>query len=67
MSEPILRPLSQPAALSAELILVQALDLEGDERSWVPQRTGVRFRPLILNVSQGYYVDLFSGKIPHPY
>ena len=29
-----------------------------DERLWVPQTADVSFRPLLLNVSQGYYVSL---------
>ena len=29
-----------------------------DERLWVPQTADVSFRPLLLNVSQGYYVNL---------
>ena len=34
-------------------------DLDGiDEREWVPQTDTVSFRPLLLNVSQGYYVNL---------
>ncbi|PYH87251.1 hypothetical protein BO82DRAFT_5968 [Aspergillus uvarum CBS 121591] len=30
----------------------------GDERLWVPQAPGVWFRPLLLNVSHGYFVNL---------
>ena len=34
-------------------------DLDGiDEREWVPQTDTVSFRPLLLNVSHGYYVNL---------
>jgi len=34
-------------------------DLDGiDEREWVPQSDTVSFRPLLLCVSQGYYVNL---------
>jgi len=29
-----------------------------DERLWVPQTPDVSFRPLLFNVSQGYYVNL---------
>lgn len=29
-----------------------------DDRLWVPQTADVSFRPLLLNVSQGYYVNL---------
>ena len=38
-----------------------ALD-EVDERVWVPQTADVSFRPLLLNVSQGYYVNLLRVK-----
>ena len=31
---------------------------EPDESFWVPQAEGVAFRPLCLNVTQGYYVNL---------
>ena len=38
-------------------------DLDGiDEREWVPQTSSVSFRPLLLNVSQGYYVNLLRVK-----
>ncbi len=32
--------------------------IPGDERDWVPQSDCVSFRPLILGVSQGLYVNL---------
>jgi 2,4'-dihydroxyacetophenone dioxygenase len=36
-----------------------ALDLDGaDERLWVPQAPNVSFRPLLLSVSHGYFVNL---------
>ena len=38
----------------SDLIVPGALDLDGDEQSWVPQAEGVWFKPLILCVSQGY-------------
>jgi len=41
----------------AELFLPHGLALD-DEAAWVPQADGVWFRPLILNVTQGYYVNL---------
>ena len=31
-----------------------------DERLWVPQADGVFFRPLCLNVSQGYWMNLLK-------
>ena len=32
------------------------LELDGEEREWVPQSADVSFRPLVLCVSQGYYI-----------
>ncbi len=40
-----------------EMFLAGALDLDGDGL-WVPQAPDVWFRPLILNVTEGYYVNL---------
>lgn len=34
-----------------------ALDLQ-PERIWIPQAPGVSFSPLLLNLTQGYYVNL---------
>ena len=48
----------QPFGMLPDLIVPDALDLDGDEQSWVPQAEGVSFKPLILCVSQGYYVNL---------
>ena len=43
--------------------LPQAGDLGSiDEREWVPQTETVSFKPLLLNVSQGYYVNLLRVK-----
>ena len=41
---------------AAEMFLAGALDLDGG--IWVPQATEVWFRPLMLNVTEGYYVNL---------
>jgi hypothetical protein len=42
-----------------DLVEPGALDIDsGDERLWVPQADGVVFRPLILSVSQGYFVNI---------
>jgi 2,4'-dihydroxyacetophenone dioxygenase len=35
----------------------RSLDLDGDVASWIPQAEGVWFRPLLLAVSSGYYID----------
>ena len=42
-----------------DLVEHEALDLDAvDERLWVPQSDGVVFRPLILSVSQGYFINI---------
>jgi len=48
----------QPTAMLPDLLLGGALDLDADDESWVPQAEGVWFRPLLLSVSGGYYVNL---------
>ena len=48
----------QPAGILAEIVVGGALDLDGDERLWGPQADGVAFRPLAMNVGQGYFVNL---------
>jgi 2,4'-dihydroxyacetophenone dioxygenase len=50
--------LPQPAGMVADTFVASALALDGDERDWVPQSPTVAFKPLILNVSQGYYVNI---------
>lgn len=50
--------LPQPTGMVDDLALSGALDLDGDEQDWVPQSEDVAFRPLILNVTAGYYVNL---------
>jgi 2,4'-dihydroxyacetophenone dioxygenase len=51
--------LPQPAGMVPEVFVPAVLDLDGgDPRDWVPQSTHVSFKPLILNVSQGYYVNI---------
>src|SRR5947209_8475698 len=49
---------SQPAGMVPDVFVGSALELDGDEREWVPQSDTVAFRPLVLNVSQGYYVNI---------
>jgi 2,4'-dihydroxyacetophenone dioxygenase len=41
-----------------DTFVAAALDLDADERAWVSQSPDVAFRPLILNVSQGYYINI---------
>ncbi len=46
----------QPAEALAEIVVPRAIP--EDERLWVPQAPQVWFRPLCLNRSQGYWVNL---------
>lgn len=42
-----------------DLVVPNVLDLDNiDERLWVPQSKDVWFRPLLLSVSHGYFVNL---------
>jgi 2,4'-dihydroxyacetophenone dioxygenase len=50
--------LPQPAGVIPDIFVAAALDLDADERAWIPQSPDVAFRPLILNVSQGYYINI---------
>ena len=53
---PYARP--QPFGMQLDLLNPHAMDLDAEPELWVPQAEGVEFRPLLLNVSQGYYVNL---------
>ena len=57
---PYQRP--QPTGMRPDMLLADAINLSVDERLWVPQAAGVWFKPLILNVSEGYYVNLLRVK-----
>lgn len=48
----------QPYGVAEDLVILGALDLDGDESLWVPQSPDVWFRPLLLSVSNGYFVNL---------
>lgn len=48
--------LPMPVDAPAEIVVNPALPV--DERVWVVQAENVSFRPLCLNVSQGYWVNL---------
>ncbi len=48
--------LPQPAAAIPDLVVSPAIPV--DERVWVPQAENVWFRPLCLNASAGYWVNL---------
>jgi quercetin dioxygenase-like cupin family protein len=50
--------LPQPAAMAADLV-VSPVRPE-DDRVWVPQAPHVWFRPLLLSISQGYWVNLLK-------
>jgi 2,4'-dihydroxyacetophenone dioxygenase len=50
--------LPQPAGMVPDAVVHSALDLDGDERLWVPQAQDVAFKPLMLNVSQGYFINI---------
>lgn len=45
-----------PAEAGEEIVVAHAIP--EDERIWVPQAANVWFRPLCLNASQGYWVNL---------
>src|SRR5260370_15588807 len=50
--------LPQPAGMVADAFVGAAIMLDGDERDWVPQSPTVSFKPLLLNVTQGYYINI---------
>lgn len=49
---------AQPTGMLADLLVPGALDLDAEPESWVPQAEGVSFRPLMLSVSGGWYVNM---------
>ena len=51
-------PYQLPFPIEAQTEIVQLPVIPTDERVWVPQIENVWFRPLCLNVSQGYWVNL---------
>ncbi|MDX2377978.1 2,4'-dihydroxyacetophenone dioxygenase family protein [Microbacterium sp. LRZ72] len=50
----------QPFGMVDDLVVENALDLDGDERLWVPQSADVSFKPLVLSASQGYFVNILK-------
>lgn len=48
----------QPAGMAPDFLVGGALDLDCDEKLWVPQAEGVAFRPLNFNLSGGGFVNL---------
>jgi 2,4'-dihydroxyacetophenone dioxygenase len=49
---------NHPYGVVDDLVEQGALDLDCDERLWVPQADGVVFRPLVFSVSQGYFINI---------
>jgi 2,4'-dihydroxyacetophenone dioxygenase len=50
--------LAPPAEARHEIVIPHAIP--EDDRMWVPQAENVWFRPLCLNVSQGYWMNLLK-------
>ncbi|WP_443476609.1 2,4'-dihydroxyacetophenone dioxygenase family protein [Microbacterium sp. F2] len=48
----------QPFGMVDDLVVEGALRIDDDDRFWVPQSRDVRFKPLVLSVSQGYFVNI---------
>lgn len=48
----------QPAEMAPDMVVSPAAP--ADDRIWVPQAPNVWFRPLLLSVSQGYWVNLLK-------
>ncbi|GLA00600.1 hypothetical protein AnigIFM60653_009350 [Aspergillus niger] len=44
--------------VSEDLVVPNIVGLDFDERLWVPQAPDVWFRPILFNVTQGYFVNL---------
>ena len=51
-------PYQRPMPLDAQSDIVVPKAIPDDERVWVPQAEGVFFRPLCLNISQGYWMNM---------
>lgn len=52
----------QSPDLVHDIVVTAALDLDGDPREWIPQAENVAYRPLIFNVSNGYFINLLKVK-----
>jgi 2,4'-dihydroxyacetophenone dioxygenase len=50
----------QPYGVPEDLVILGVLDLDDDERLWVPQSRDVYFRPLLLSASQGFFVNILK-------
>jgi len=51
-------PYQLPFPMEAQAEIVISSPVPDDDRVWVPQMENVWFRPLCLNASQGYWVNL---------
>jgi 2,4'-dihydroxyacetophenone dioxygenase len=58
-------PYQLPFPPNAQPEIVVASAIPEDERVWVPQASGVWFRPLCLHAGQGYWVNLLRVR-RHP-
>jgi hypothetical protein len=48
-----------PHGVAPDFVQAGALDIDSvDERLWVPQSDAVAFRPLLLSVNHGYFVNI---------
>lgn len=53
----------QPYGMPNDLVIPNITSIsETDERLWVPQAPDVTFRPLLLNTSNGYFVNILRVK-----
>ena len=57
-SSKIAYQLPQPTGMVPDVLIAGGFVLDGDERNWVPQSPTVWFKPLLLNVSHGYYINI---------
>lgn len=54
--QPYAKP--QPFGMQPDIFMPGGMDIDAEDGLWIPQAQDVWFRPLVLNVSQGYYVNL---------
>jgi 2,4'-dihydroxyacetophenone dioxygenase len=57
-SSKIAYQLPQPVGMVPDALIAGGIVLDGDERDWVPQSPTVSFKPLLLNVTQGYDINI---------
>ena len=57
--QPLAYQLPQPAGMTSDLVHPGVFsEWLADDNLWVPSTTTVSFKPLLFNVSQGYYINL---------